>query len=182
MCRLSLPVCSFAIEHIVFPNQTNQQQIQHSFFELGGFPMVLGYIDGSHVPIVAPSHKEEIYVNRKSFHSMNMQAICDDTLKFIAVVAKCPGNTHDSFISRQSRINQKVSFGEIPTIKGWFLGDSGYSLKPNLLTPILSPTTPSEIRYNRSFVKRKTIECAFDLWKTRWRSMDKSGGTLCHSL
>ena len=48
MCRLSLPVCSFAIEHIVFPNQTNQQQIPHSFFELGGFPMVLGYIDGSH--------------------------------------------------------------------------------------------------------------------------------------
>ena len=69
---------------------------------------------------------------------------------------------NESFIWRQSGINRKISLGEIPTIKGWFLGDSGYPLRPNLLTPILSPGTPGEGRYSRSFLKtRKKIECAF---------------------
>ena len=91
-------------------------------------------------------------------------------------------STHDAFIWRQSGINRKISLGEIPTIKGWFLGDSGYPLRPNLLTPILSPGTPGEGRYSRSFLKtRKKIECAFGLWKSRWRSMDKTGGALCCS-
>ena len=56
-----------------FSYQTQQQQIQHSFLELGGFALVLGCIDGTHVPIVAPSHNEVIYVNRKSFHFTNIR-------------------------------------------------------------------------------------------------------------
>ena len=62
---------------------------------------MFGCTDGSHVPIVAPSHNEEIYVNRKSFHSTNIQAICDNNLKFIDVVAKWPGSTHDAIIWSQ---------------------------------------------------------------------------------
>ena len=83
---------------------------------------------------------------------------------------------------RMSGINQKISCGDIPIVNGWFLGDSGYPLRPNLFTPILSPETPSQRRYNRAFLRtRKTIECAFGLWKSRWRSMDKTGGSLCYS-
>ena len=49
------------------------------------------------------------------------------------------------------------------------------------LTPILSPATPGERRYNRTFLKaRKNIECAFCVWKSRWRAVDKAGGTLCY--
>ena len=45
-----------------------------------------------------------------------------------------------------------------------------------------SPITPRERRYNRAFLKtRKTIECTFGIWKSRWRSMDKTGGSLCYS-
>ena len=62
------------------------------------------------------------------------------------------------------------------------MGDSGYPLNSNLMTPILSPVTSSERRYNRAFLKtRKTIECTFDIWKSRWRSMDKTGGSLRYS-
>ena len=46
MCRLSIKcIVYFAKEYIVFPNQTKQQQIQHSFLESGDLPMVLGCID-----------------------------------------------------------------------------------------------------------------------------------------
>ena len=57
------------------------------------------------------------------------------------VVAKWPGSTHDAFIWRQSGINQGIASGDIPTVHGWFLGDSGYPLRPNLLTPIQNPNT-----------------------------------------
>ena len=115
-------------------------------------------------------------------HSINIQAICDSNLKFIDIVAKWPGSTHDAFIWRQSEINHQIESGQIPIVNGWFIGDSGYPLKPNLLTPILSPATPGQRRYNRAFLNaRKNIECAFGVWKSRWRSMDKTGGTLCYS-
>ena len=28
---------------------------------------------------------------------------------------------------------------------------------------------------------RRNVECAFGVWKCRWRSMDKTGGALCYS-
>ena len=108
--------------------------------------MVLDYIDDSHVPIIALSHKEELYVNRKGVHSINIEAICGNDLKFIDVVAKWPSSSHDAFIWRQSGINLKIVLGEIPTNKGWFLGECGYPLRPNLLTPIISPATSEESR------------------------------------
>ena len=165
-----------------FSKPRRQLEIQQSFLEKNGFPLVLGCIDCSHIPIIAPSENEPIYVNRKNGHSINIQAICDHNLKFIDVVARWPGNTHDSFIWRQSGINQKITSGEIPIVNGWFLADSGYPLTHNLLAPLLSPNTPGERRYNRAFLKTwKNIECAFGLWKSRWRAMDKTGGTLCYT-
>ena len=41
-----------------------------------GLPNVIGCIDGTHIPITAPALDEGDYVNRKSFHSINIQ-ICD---------------------------------------------------------------------------------------------------------
>ena len=37
--------------------------------------------------------------------------------------------------------------------KIWLLGDSAYGLITNLMTPIPSPTTPGQRRYNRAFLK-----------------------------
>ena len=180
ICTVSDALCFHAKDFIVFPNESGQFINQPRFSERYSFPKVIGCVDGTHVPILAPPINEDIFVNRKNFHSINIQAICDSKLKFIDIVAKWPGST--AFIWRQSEINQRISNGEIPIVNGWFLGDSGYPLRPNLLTPILSPTTPGQRWYNRAFLNtRKNIECAFGLWKSRWRSMDKTGGTLCYS-
>ena len=161
-------LCLHAKEYIVFPNQEDQLTIQQSFQEKDGFPLVLVCIDCSHVSIVAPFN-EAIFINRKNTQSINIQAICDRNLRFIDVVAQWPGSTHDAFIWRQSGINQKFTSGDLPTVNGWFLGDSGYPLCPKLVTPFLSPNTPGERRYNRAFLKtRRNIECAFGLWKSRW--------------
>ena len=71
------------------------------------------------------------------------------------MVAKWSESTHDAFMWRMSGINQKISCGDALIANGWFLGDSGYPLCPNLLTPLLSPETPSETRYNRAFLRTR---------------------------
>ena len=35
-------------------------------------------IDGTHVRIQSPSNNEPNYVNRKGYHSVNVQIVCDD--------------------------------------------------------------------------------------------------------
>ena len=104
-----------------------------------------------HIPIIAPSTNEPLYVNRKGYHSINVQAKCDDEYRIIDAVVKWPGSTHDAFMWRQSAIHQKISSDEIQTVDGWFLGDSGYPIGSKLMTPILSPISSSQRRYNRAF-------------------------------
>ena len=110
---------SIAPAYINFPNTTRQRVIQEYFLKKYKFPLVLGCIDGSHVPILAPSTNEDIYVNRKGFHSINIQAICDHEFRFINAVVKWPGCTHDAFIWRQSGINREITSGGIETVHGW---------------------------------------------------------------
>lgn len=50
------------------------------FTEIAGFPGIIGAVDGTHIAIVAPSnqneqYKEYTYVNRKGFHSLNVQLV-----------------------------------------------------------------------------------------------------------
>jgi hypothetical protein len=47
------------------------------FYAIARFPGVIGAIDGTHVRIMAPSEHESVYVNRKGFHSLNVQAVCN---------------------------------------------------------------------------------------------------------
>lgn len=38
-----------------------------------GFPQVIGAIDGTHIKIAAPKLNTQSYINRKGFHSMQLQ-------------------------------------------------------------------------------------------------------------
>ena len=86
-----------------------------------------------------------------------MQAICDANMVFTDVVYKYPGSCHDSFILQNSNIYDSFQNGTYGS--GVILGDSGYPLKPWLMTPISDPKTNAEIRYNKSHKKcRVTME------------------------
>ena len=92
-------IVSKASQYIYMPrNETEISRTVNDFQQISGVPMVLGAIDVSHIPIIAPSIDEYAYINRKQYHSMNMQAICDSNLNFQDVVATWPGSHHDSFI------------------------------------------------------------------------------------
>lgn len=82
------------------------------------------------------------------------------------MVTKWPGSTHDSFMLNNSALKERMEQHE----DGLLLGDSGYPLKPWLMTPFNNPSHDSETRYNASHGKtRNIIERAFGVLKSRFR-------------
>ena len=48
---------------------------KNAFYRRGGFLCVIGYVDGTHIRIQTPKDHENAYVNRKGFHSINVQGM-----------------------------------------------------------------------------------------------------------
>lgn len=74
---------NLAAEWIKFPmtvNEINRNKIR--FMEKTRFPGVLGAIDCTHVAIIAPNIEEHNYVNRKGFHSKNVQIVSYDVYTY----------------------------------------------------------------------------------------------------
>ncbi|XP_064631682.1 putative nuclease HARBI1 [Lineus longissimus] len=212
-------------EFIKWPIQVEERRkVQMGFYNISGFPRVLGCIDGTHVRIICPNapllpveappppppppaddeeqlpqqaqpmpnaarpeedphdddpqqpqqqgrvpNYEASFVNRKGYHSLNIQAVCDHTGKFTNIVAKWPGATHDSYIFRNSALSVHMEANNPRGEDGMMLGDSGYPCRPFLITPYPNPTTPREQHFNKSLCgTRVRIEHAFGVLKRRF--------------
>ena len=128
---------------------------REGFYNLAGFPKVLGAIDGSLVPIIAPSENEPVYVSRKGYHAINVQGIMNAELLFTNVVARWPGSTHDSLILLNSAVYTNFETGQYPD--GWLLGDSGYSCKPQPTDP--GRKSVQQVAYQNKKRDRKGVRC-----------------------
>ena len=120
-------------------------QIKREFFDIAKMPGVIGCIDGTHFRISRPQIHEAAFVNRKSYHSINAQAICNAHGRFLSVNVSKPGSVHDSTMFKSSAICKKLSAGNFG--EGYLLGDSGYGCTPFLLTPYADPSTREEVFY-----------------------------------
>ena len=56
--------------------------VMNLYKEIWGFPICAGAIDGTHIAIQAPADNHADYVNRKSYHSIVMQAVVDSPISF----------------------------------------------------------------------------------------------------
>lgn len=168
----------FIDEYIKFPsNIVELNSIRQRFYDAYGFPGVIGCVDCTHVAIFPPPknhpiYPEHIYVNRKGYHSINVQLICDDQLKILSVNSKYPGSTHDSFIWNNSNVLPVVQELHTRYPSNYILlGDSGYALRPWMLTPITNAVrnTP-EYTYNLCQQQcRSLIEDCNGVLKMRFR-------------
>ena len=58
---------------------------------------------------------------------------------------------------------------KVKAIGGVLVGDSGYPLRPYLITPLLHPQTRAERRFNRAHCRsRVVVENLFGVWKRRF--------------
>ena len=122
--RVTNAICRLMNRYITFPlTREEQQKTKEEFHELAGMPNVLGAIDGTLINIVAPTEDENVYVNRKGNHSMNILAVCNAKMLYTYVVSKYPGSTNDAYIWGRSNLCARFENGTIGN--GWLLGDSG---------------------------------------------------------
>lgn len=151
---------------------------QNNFYRIARFPCVVGCIDGTHIKIRSPGGEDgEVYRNRKSYFSINVQLVCDSSLKINNIVARWPGSAHDATIFNSSRLRTRFEAGEFRN--GIILGDGGYPLKSYLLTPIGNPQMPAEHLYNESHIRtRNCIERTNGVWKRRFPAL--CYGLRCH--
>ena len=119
----------------------------HLLREVAG-PQVVSAVDCTHVLLKGSRLGDDgyIYVNRKRMTTINVQLMCDSNYRITNVVAKWPGSAHDSRILSHSNIGREYEAGHR---QGILIGDSGYPLKPWLMTPIAQPQTPAEVAYSR---------------------------------
>lgn len=109
--------CALRHNYIRFPD--NLQNVKQKFFDLGNMPGLVGYIDGTHIPIRSPACAEaEVFRCRKGFFSLNSQIVAGPEHKIYDVVARWPGSTHDSRIFNNSRLKYRLEEG---TLRGILL-------------------------------------------------------------
>ncbi|XP_033763297.1 putative nuclease HARBI1 [Pecten maximus] len=141
---------------------------QADFYAVARFPGVVGAIDGTHIRILRPSINEPEFVNRKNFHSINVQIVVDANYCILDLVARWPGSAHDARILRESGLARIFETRMLPT-RCHLLGDSGYPCKNWILTPYLNPQPGQQTRYNSAHkTTRCIVERAIGQWKRRF--------------
>ncbi|MBN3302427.1 HARB1 nuclease, partial [Amia calva] len=165
--KVALALSKLLDAFVVFPGHLSVLKLKEAFYAIAGIPRVIGAIDCTHIPIRAPLGEHEgDYVNRKSFHSINVQMTCNHHLMVTSLEARWPGSVHDSRIFRESTLGQRFEQGRFD---GLLLGDRSYPCLRYLMTPYPDSQTREQIKYNVAHSNtRVRIEMTFGVIKARF--------------
>ena len=84
--KVSLALANKHEQWIKFPTTIeDKNSVRAGMYDIAGFPCVIGCIDGTHIRLQAPSQNEPNCINRKNYHSINVQVICDDQSECIKI-------------------------------------------------------------------------------------------------
>lgn len=114
------------------------------------------------------------YYNRKGFHSVILQGVCDNKKRFIDVHIGVPGRVHDARVFRNSPLFQNIMYHNLISPTTHLIGDSAYPLSKFLLVPYKDNghLTIEQMRYNQRLSSiRSIIERAFGLLKGKFRKL-----------
>lgn len=131
VAKVSRVLANLSAEYIYMPrNELEIAEEQNKFFDISGFPRVIGAVDGTHIRILSQGiinklyinmlyflfiftggNDAEIFRNRKGYFSINVQAVASADLLFKDIVARWPGSTHDVTIFNNSRLKGRCEMG-----------------------------------------------------------------------
>ena len=162
-------------EFIRWPSPADLERFAHEFQNLHQIPYVVGAVDGSHIPIVAPRLHAADYFNRKGFHSVLLQGVVSSNCLFWSFDIGWAGSMHDANLWARTEIGQYCEAGKLSPYA--LVGDATYPCRPWMLAPFKGHKdglSPEEYHWN--YVQSSTrmcIERAFGMLKGRWRILLK---------
>ncbi|XP_018404575.1 PREDICTED: putative nuclease HARBI1 [Cyphomyrmex costatus] len=172
--RVTRALFKRAHQFISWPSGEEAQAVINKFKENSKFPNTIGAIDGTHIQIVAPKENAVDYINRKGYHSIQLQVVCD----YKALITHCyvghPGSVHDQRIFRQSEVATYLNNEEKFPSDSHLVGDSAYALHEHLLVPYKDNGHLSAAQKHYNFCQssaRVVVERCFALLKGRLRSL-----------
>ncbi|KAK5648193.1 hypothetical protein RI129_003085 [Pyrocoelia pectoralis] len=173
MCKMLMEL---SLQHriIGWPLQNSFQTMSNDFQRRFGMTGVIGAIDGSHIRINAPKDYHTSYINRKGYHSILLQAVCNVDLLFTDVYTGFPGSVHDAALFKQSDLYNKITTGDIDLGEFYIIGDKAYPLQTYLMVPFkdVGHLSLQQKKFNLVLSKsRAVIENAFALLKGRFRRL-----------
>ncbi|XP_058478425.1 putative nuclease HARBI1 [Solea solea] len=168
-----------APQFITFKRDPSSRELSYQEFQrVAGFPEVEGVLDCVQVAIKAPNSEDTSYVNRRGFHSVGCQLVCDARGLLLSAETHWPGGLKDTEVLERSAIYKQLQNNE----KGWLLGDCRYPLRKWLMTPVTSPQTPAEFQYNLAHAAtHEIVDRTFRAIQTRFRCLDSTKGYLQYS-
>ncbi|XP_069567879.1 putative nuclease HARBI1 isoform X1 [Brachyistius frenatus] len=196
-----------AAQFITFNNRdpSSREQSFQEFQRVAGFPGVLGVLDcvqvllhdrvlstssssggrnliplflPLQVAIKAPNSEDSSYVNKKGFHSVACQLVCDARGLLLSAETHWPGGLRDTVVLERSGLRKQLQ----DTEDGWLLGDGRYPIRKWLMTPVDCPESPAEFRYNLAHTEtHEIVDRTFRAIQTRFRCLDGTKGYLQYS-
>ncbi|XP_029165920.1 putative nuclease HARBI1 [Nylanderia fulva] len=171
--RVTYALHCVAPQFIKWPRDEIAVSVMERFKRSCGFPNVIGAIDGTHIKIRAPPKDAQSYINRKGFHSINVQVICDSLGRFTHVYAGQVGSVHDSRVFRNSPVARFVRLPEeyFPN-DSHIIGDAPYPIQPHIMVPFRNNGYLTDRQKNFNYClssTRMAIERAIGSLKMRFR-------------
>nr|XP_061802745.1 putative nuclease HARBI1 [Nerophis lumbriciformis] len=160
-------------------NTVIREQTFQEFQRVAGLTGVLGVLDRVQVAIKAPNSEDSSYVNKKGFHSIGCQLVCDARGLLLSAETHWPGGLKAVDVLERSALYKELQ----ETEEGYLLGDSSYPLKKWLMTPVECPESHAEFGYNLAHTATHEIveDRTFRAIQTRFRCLDGTKGYLQYS-
>ena len=160
---------------ISWPAPATMERYAHEFQDLHQIPYVVGAVDGSHIPIIAPRLHAADYYNCKGFHLLLLQGVVSAKCLFWDFDIGWAGSMHDANLWARTEIGQHCEAGKLSPY--CLVGDAAYPCHPWMLAPFKGHKDGlSREEYHWNFVQSSTrmcVERAFGMLKGRWRILLK---------
>ncbi|XP_032798550.2 protein ALP1-like [Daphnia magna] len=176
-------VCQFFFDH-----QSNFIQVPRSrsdiiyaeaaFQKRSGFPGVVGALDGSHMTFHPKKENMKSYQNRLQYCSFVLMAIVQADRQFSYTFVGSPGKNHDSFIWKQSSLQQQLQLNcdlHFDSRKYHLIGDSAFPLTKWCIVPYKRTDGGGQLSRSKKLFNYKlsstriVVEQAFGDLKNRFR-------------
>lgn len=175
--RIINVIKSMAPMIITWPTVNKMIEIENKFYNGRNLKKIIGVVDGTYCPIKAPKSQSHSYTNRKKFHSITLQGICDHKMRFIDCSVGYPSSVHDKRVFTNSAIFKNA---EIERRNEYFpnerkiLGDKAYPILPWCIPPYFDRgrLTDQQRKFNKTHASmRQIVERTYALLFGRFRRL-----------